>query len=63
MTSMFVVEKQNLRTDYRQLVGVFDSRELADAGAEKSMEYAEPADWNIQITILPLNNELGYELG
>jgi hypothetical protein len=60
---MFVVEKQNLRTDYRQLVGVFDSRELADAGAEKSMEYAEPADWNIQITILPLNNELGYELG
>ena len=57
--SMFVVERKNLKTDYTQLVGVFDSRELADAGAEKSMEYAEPADWNIQITIVPLNNNLG----
>ena len=56
---MFVVERKNLKTDYTQLVGVYDSRELADAGAEKSMEYAEPADWNIQITIVPLNNDLG----
>ena len=57
--SMFVVEKQNLKTDYRQLVGVYDSRELADAGGEESMEYAEPADWNITVTIVPLNNKLG----
>ena len=57
--SIFVVEKQNLKTDYTQLVGVFDSRELADAGAEQSLEYNEPADWNIQITIVPLNNDLG----
>jgi hypothetical protein len=56
---MFVVEKKNLKTDYTQLVGVFDSRELADAGAEQSLEYNEPADWNIQITIVPLNNDLG----
>jgi esterase/lipase superfamily enzyme len=57
--SMFVVEKKNLKTDYTQLVGVFDSRELADAAAEQSLEYNEPADWNIQITIVPLNNDLG----
>ena len=57
--SMFVVEKKNLKTDYTQLVGVFDRRELADAGAEQSLEYNEPADWNIQITIVPLNNDLG----
>jgi hypothetical protein len=56
---MFVVEKKNLKTDYTQLVGVYDSRELADAGGQESMEYAEPADWNIQITIVPLNNDLG----
>ena len=57
--SMFVVEKQNLKTDYRQLVGVYDNRELADKGGEDSMEYAEPADWNITITIVPLNGKLG----
>ena len=57
--SMFVVEKQNLKTDYRQLIGVYDNRELADKGGEDSMEYAEPADWNITITILPLNRKLG----
>lgn len=57
--SMFVVEKQNLKTDYRQLVGVYDNRELADKGGEDSMEYAGPGDWNITITIVPLNNDLG----
>ena len=57
--SLYVVEKQNLKTDYRQLVGVYDSRDLADAGGEESMEYAEPADWNITVTIVPLNNKLG----
>ena len=57
--SMFVVEKQNLKTDYRQLVGVYDNKELADKGGEDSMEYAEPSDWNITITIVPLNNDLG----
>jgi len=56
--SMFVVERKNLKTDYTQLVGVYNSRELADAGGEESMEYAEPADWNITITIVPLNGEL-----
>ena len=57
--SIYVVEKCNLKTDYKQLVGVYENKELADAGAEESMEYAEPADWNIQITIVPLNNDLG----
>ena len=57
--SMFVVEKKNLKTDYTQLVGVFDSRELADAGAEQSLEYNESDDWNMIITIVPLNNDLG----
>ena len=57
--SMFVVERKNLKTDYTQLVGVYDNRELADKGGEDSMEYAEPGDWNITITIVPLNNDLG----
>ena len=57
--SLYVVEKHNLKTNYQQLVGVFENRELADAGGEKSMEYAEPGDWNITVTILPLNNDLG----
>jgi hypothetical protein len=57
--SLYVVEKHNLKTNYQQLVGVFENRELADAGGEKSMEYAETADWNITVTIVPLNNDLG----
>ena len=57
--SMYVVEKQNLKTDYRQLVGVYDSRELADAGGEESLEMNDPDNWNITVTIVPLNNKLG----
>ena len=58
-TSIYVVEKQNLKTDYRQLVGVYDSRELADAGGEESLEMNDPDNWNITVTIVPLNNKLG----
>tara|TARA_R110000851_G_scaffold23304_3_gene68330 strand:- start:154 stop:336 length:183 start_codon:yes stop_codon:yes gene_type:complete len=57
--SMYVVEKQNLKTDYRQLVGVYDSRELADAGGEESLEMNDPDNWNITVTIVPLNGKLG----
>ena len=57
--SMYVVEKQNLKTDYRQLVGVYNSRELADAGGEESLEMNDPSNWNITITIVPLNGKLG----
>jgi len=57
--SMYVVEKQNLKTDYRQLVGVYDSRDLADAGGEESLEMNDPDNWNITVTIVPLNNKLG----
>jgi hypothetical protein len=56
---MYVVEKQNLKTDYRQLVGVYDSRDLADAGGEESLEMNDPDNWNITVTIVPLNNKLG----
>ena len=57
--SMYVVEKQNLKTDYRQLVGVYNSRELADRGGEESLEMNEPSNWNITVTIVPLNGKLG----
>jgi len=57
--SMYVVEKQNLKTDYRQLVGVYNSRELADRGGEESLEMNDPDNWNITVTIVPLNNKLG----
>jgi|TARA_R110000850_G_scaffold65293_1_gene146131 hypothetical protein len=57
--SLYVVEKQNLKTDYRQLVGVYDSRELADAGGEESLEMNDPDNWNITVTIVPLNGKLG----
>jgi len=40
-------------------LGYLKIEELADAGGEESMEYAEPADWNITVTIVPLNNDLG----
>ena len=57
-TSIYVVEKQNLKTDYRQLVGVYDSRELADRGGEESLEMNDPDNWNITVTIVPLNGKL-----
>ena len=57
--SMYVVEKQNLKTVYRQLVGVYNSRELADRGGEESLEMDDPSNWNITITIVPLNGKLG----
>ena len=57
--SMYVVEKQNLKTVYRQLVGVYNSRELEDRGGEESLEMDDPSNWNITITIVPLNGKLG----
>jgi len=56
--SMYVVEKCSNKTDYRELVGVYSTRELADAGGEESLEFNEPADWNITITIVPLDGKL-----
>jgi hypothetical protein len=58
-TSIYIVEKCKRLTDYRELVGVYENRELADQGGEESLELNEPADWNIIITILPLNGKLG----
>ena len=50
-TSIYIVEKCKRLTDYRELVGVYENRELADQGGEESLELNEPADWNIIITI------------
>lgn len=58
-TSIYVVEKQNKHSEYRQLVGVYENKELADAGGEQSLEMNDPDNWNIQITILPLNGKIG----
>ncbi len=58
-TSIYVVEKCSAKTDYRELVGVYSTKELADTGGEESLEFNEPADWNITITIVPLNGKLG----
>ncbi len=57
--SMYVVEKQKRHSDYRQLVGVYENKELADAGGEESLEFSDPDNWNILITIVPLNGKLG----
>ena len=56
---MYVVEKQKRHSDYRQLVGVYENKELADAGGEESLEFSDPDNWNILITIVPLNGKLG----
>ena len=58
-TSIYVVEKCSAKTDYRELVGVYSTKELADAGGEESLEFNEPENWNITITIVPLNGKLG----
>jgi|TARA_R110000782_G_scaffold250905_1_gene338377 hypothetical protein len=57
--SLYVVEKHNSKANYQQVVGVFDSKEKADAGGKQSLEFQDSGKWNITITILPLNNELG----
>ncbi len=56
--SIYVVEKCSAKTAYRELVGVYSTKELADSGGEESLEFNEPADWNITITIVPLNGKL-----
>jgi hypothetical protein len=58
-TSMYVVEKQKRHSDYRQLVGVYENKELADAAGKESLEFNDPDDLNILITIVPLNGKLG----
>ena len=60
-TSIYVVEKQNKHSEYRQLVGVYENKELADAGGEQSLEMNDPENWMIQITILPLNGKIGVK--
>jgi len=57
--SMYVVEKCSANSAYRELVGVYSTKELADAGGEESLEFNEPENWNITITIVPLNGKLG----
>ena len=57
--SIYVVEKQNKHSEYRQLVGVYENKELADAGGKESLEMNDPDNWYIQITILPLNGKIG----
>ena len=57
--SLYVVEKHNQESNYQQLVGVYDSKEKADAGSKQSLELHESRKWNCTITVLPLNNDLG----
>ena len=56
--SMYVVEKCSANTSYRELGGVYSTKELADRGGEESLEFNEPANWNITITIVPLDGKL-----
>ena len=57
-TSIYVVEKQSKSTDYRKLVGVYDSKERADEAGANKFEFVDPDNWQVLITILPLNDEI-----
>lgn len=57
-TSIYVVEKQNKHSEYRKLVGVYDSKELADEAGANKFEFDDPDNWQVLITILPLNDEM-----
>jgi hypothetical protein len=53
--SIFVLEKLHLPTNYRQLVGVYETKLLADQAAVACLELTEPPAWHTTISILPLN--------
>ena len=57
-TSIYVVEKQNKQSQYRKLVGVYTSKELADEAGANKFEFDDPDNWQVQITILPLNDKM-----
>ena len=57
-TSIYVVEKQKKRSDYRKLVGVYDSKERADEAGANKFEFDDPDNWQVLITIVPLNDEM-----
>lgn len=57
-TSIYVVEKQSKSTDYRKLVGVYDSKERADEAGANKFEFDDTDNWQVLITILPLNDEI-----
>ena len=58
-TSIYVVEKQSKTSDYRKLVGVYDSKERADEAGVNKFEFDDSNNWQVIITILPLNDEIG----
>ena len=57
--SIYVVEKQSKTSDYRKLVGVYDSKERADEAGANKFEFDDPDNWQVIISILPLNDEMG----
>lgn len=57
--SIYVVEKQNKHSGYRKLVGVYDSKERADEAGANKFEFDDPDNWQVIISILPLNDEMG----
>ena len=58
-TGIYIVERVSRHSEYRHLVGAYENKELADAGGEESLEFSDPDNWNILITIVPLNGKLG----
>lgn len=57
-TSIYIVEKQSKSSDYRKLVGVYDSKERADEAGANKFELDDPDNWQVLVTILPLNDEI-----
>lgn len=58
-TSIYLVEKQNKKSGYTKLVGVYDSKERADEAGVNKFEFDDSNNWQVIITILPLNDEIG----
>ena len=56
--SIYIVEKQSKNSEYRKLVGVYDSKERADDAGANKFEFDDPDNWQVLITILPLNDEI-----
>ena len=46
-TSIYVVEKQSKSTDYRKLVGVYDSKERADEAGANKFEFDDADNWQV----------------
>ena len=58
-TSIYLVEKQNKKSGYTKLVGVYDLKERADDAGVNKFEFDDPNNWQVIITIIPLNDEIG----